>query len=100
GRADDVIVTGGENVMPERVERIAAAIAGAGEVAVVGLPDSRWDAIVAAAYTGPADPRALTAAMRQRVPAHEVPRRWLRVGAIPRLGIGKVDRAALARLFD
>lgn len=100
GRGDNVIVTGGENVMAERVERIAASIAGAGDVAVVGLPDERWGSILAAVYTGPASADELDRAMRNQVAKHEVPRRWLRVEAVPTLGIGKVDRRAVAELFD
>lgn len=100
GRVDNVIVTGGENVMAERVERIAASIGGAGDVAVVGLPDERWGSIVAAVYTGPASAEALEGAMRKLVAKHEIPRRWLQVGAIPTLGIGKVDRRRVTELFD
>lgn len=100
GRADDVIVTGGENVMPERVERIAATLPGAGEVAVVGLPDDRWGAVVAAAYTGPAEPGVLQEILQGHVASHEVPRRWVRVEEIPKRGIGKVDRPAVVALFD
>lgn len=100
GRGDNVIVTGGENVMAERVERIAASIRGAGDVAVVGLPDERWGSIVAAVYTGPASADELDQAIREQVAKHEVPRRWLQVEAIPTLGIGKVDRRGVAELFD
>jgi o-succinylbenzoate---CoA ligase len=100
GRADDVIVTGGENVMPERVERIVAETSGAGQVAVVGLADDRWGRLVAAAYTGHADPAALTASLEGRLARHEIPRRWLRVESLPTLGIGKVDRKAVEALFD
>ncbi|MEX2278813.1 MAG: AMP-binding protein [Acidimicrobiia bacterium] len=100
GRADDVIVTGGENVMPERVERIAATLSGAGEVAVVGLTDDRWGMIVAAAFTGPAEPDELQDALQGHLAPHEIPRRWVRVTAIPKRGIGKVDRQAVGALFD
>ena len=100
GRADNVIVTGGENVMPERVERIMAAVPGAGQVAVVGLADARWGRLVAAAYTGSAEPEALRAALEPRLGKHEIPRRWLRVEALPTLGVGKVDRRAVRSLFD
>lgn len=100
GRVDDVIVTGGENVMPERVERIAATLPGAGEVAVVGLADDRWGAVVAAAYTGPTEPGVLQEILRNHLAPHEVPRRWVRVDEIPKHGIGKVDRGAVAALFD
>ena len=100
GRADHVIVTGGENVMPERVERIVATVQGAGRVAVVGLRDERWGEVVAAAYTGTAAPATLRAAVEGRLAGHEIPRRWLRVDELPTLGIGKVDRQAVRGLFD
>ena len=100
GRADDVIVTGGENVMPERVERVVAATEGAGQVAVVGLADDRWGRVVAAAYTGTAEPDTLRTALEGRLARHEIPRRWMRVDALPTLGIGKVDRRAVQSLFD
>lgn len=98
GRVDDVIVTGGENVMPQRVERILGLV-GAGDVAVVGVPDERWGSIVCAAYTGPASPEELVAA-GTALASYEIPRRWLRVTAIPRLGIEKIDRQAVRSLFD
>jgi O-succinylbenzoic acid--CoA ligase len=100
GRVDDVIVTGGENVMPSRVERIASGIPGAGDVAVVGIPDPEWGSVVAAAYTGERTESELVEEMRRLVSSHEVPRRWRRVPVIPRLGIGKIDRKAVAALFD
>jgi o-succinylbenzoate---CoA ligase len=100
GRADDVIVTGGENVMPQRLERLIARLPDAGAVAVVGLPDPRWGSIVAVAYTGAAEASTLESAVRAVVAGYEVPRRWRRVGALPLLGIGKVDRAAVIALFD
>ena len=100
GRADDVIVTGGENVMPSAVESVIRSVAGAGAVAVVGLPDSRWGHVVACAYTGAVAEEELASAVRAMLPSHAVPRRWLRTDALPLHGIGKVDRAAVARLFD
>jgi len=42
GRADDVIVTGGEKVWPEDVEAVLRRLPGVGEVAVVGRPDPAW----------------------------------------------------------
>lgn len=99
GRADRMIVTGGENVSPERVERLLSAIPGVGSVAAVGLPDARWGALVAAAYTGDATPAELDAAARAVLARHEVPRRWVRVEAIPTLGIGKIDHRSVADLF-
>jgi acyl-CoA synthetase (AMP-forming)/AMP-acid ligase II len=67
---------------------------------VVGLADDRWGRLVAAAYTGHADPAALTTSLEGRLARHEIPRRWLRVESLPTLGIGKVDRKAVEALFD
>lgn len=100
GRADDVIVTGGENVMPSVVESVIGGVSGAGTVAVVGLADSRWGQVVACAYTGTAAAEELVSAARAGLPSHAVPRRWLHVDALPLRGIGKVDRAAVLDLFD
>jgi len=99
GRADSVIVTGGENVMPERLERIIGALPGVGDVAVVGVPDERWGSVVAVAFTGDAEPADLEARVRESVARHEIPRQWMRVDVIPMIGIGKIDRRAVAKLF-
>lgn len=48
GRADDMIITGGENVSPVEVESCLSLHDNVAEVAVVGLPDERWGKIVTA----------------------------------------------------
>lgn len=48
GRADDMIITGGENVSPVEVESCLSLHENVAEVAVVGLPDERWGKIVVA----------------------------------------------------
>ena len=49
GRADDVIITGGEKVAPAAVERVLLAQPGVRAACVVGLPDPEWGQVVAAA---------------------------------------------------
>ncbi len=48
GRADDMIVSGGENIYPREVEDILYKCPGVQEAAVLGLPDEKWGQIVAA----------------------------------------------------
>lgn len=48
GRADDTIVSGGENIYPREVEDILYGCPGVQEAAVLGLPDEKWGQIVAA----------------------------------------------------
>ncbi|MGH8957929.1 MAG: AMP-binding protein [Acidimicrobiia bacterium] len=98
GRADRVINSGGEKIDAAAVERALAAV-GVKDVAAVGLPDAEWGEIVAAAYTGDCDTEELRRAVRDFVGPEAVPRRLLKVGALPRTDVGKVDYPALLRLF-
>jgi O-succinylbenzoic acid--CoA ligase len=101
GRADDVIVTGGEKVAPAAVERVLAAQPGVQAVCVVGIADARWGQVVAAAVVpGPdrPDDDRLRDAVRAALGRAAVPRRLVDVARIPVRGIGKPDRAAVTRL--
>lgn len=48
GRADDVIVRGGENMSPGEIEDIMLEHEAVADVAVVGIPDEQWGEAVAA----------------------------------------------------
>ncbi|MBA3261309.1 MAG: AMP-binding protein [Thermoleophilaceae bacterium] len=48
GRADDMIVSGGENIYPSEVEDVLHRCPGVREAVVVGMPDSRWGSAVTA----------------------------------------------------
>jgi O-succinylbenzoic acid--CoA ligase len=105
GRADDVIVTGGEKVAPAAVERVLVAQPGVRAACVVGLPDAEWGAVVAAAVVGGApdlergDPERWRAAVREALGRAAVPRVVRLVDALPLRGVGKPDRDAVARLL-
>jgi len=105
GRSDQVIVTGGENVAPERVEAALATHPAVAECAVTGVDDPEWGRAVAAALV-PRDPLRppaaddLAAWCRDRLAPYEVPKRWRVVADLPRTAAGKPRRGALAALFD
>ncbi|MGE3285315.1 MAG: AMP-binding protein [Pseudonocardia sp.] len=103
GRADDVIVTGGEKVAPAAVERVLAAQPGVRAACVVGVPDVEWGQVVVAAVVRDApaaDDRRLRAAVRESLGRAAVPRRLLDLPALPLRGIGKPDRAVITQMFD
>jgi O-succinylbenzoic acid--CoA ligase len=95
GRADDVIVTGGENVFPGEIEAVLREHPAVTEVVVVGVPDAVMGSIVAAVYEGAASPGELERIARFHLAGFKVPRRWLKVDVIPRRAVGKPDRAAV-----
>ncbi len=97
GRADDVVVTGGENVAPLAVEAALESHPSVVEAAVTGVPDEEWGSRVVAlvALRGP-----LTLAEARDHVAATLPRTWAprelrEVEALPLLASGKLDRAAL-----
>jgi O-succinylbenzoic acid--CoA ligase len=99
GRRSDLIVTGGENVRPERVENALRGVPGVADVGVAGADDREWGQIVVAyVVPGPrADLRAdaLLAAARERLARHEVPKRVEFRDELPRTASGKLQRRLL-----
>jgi O-succinylbenzoic acid--CoA ligase len=95
GRADELVVIGGEQVSPGAVEARLAAAPGVREVAVVALPHPVWGATLAACWTGPAPPAQLRAWCLAELPERERPRMFRRFDALPLLASGKLDRAGL-----
>jgi malonyl-CoA/methylmalonyl-CoA synthetase len=95
GRASDLIISGGFNVYPREVEEVLLEQPGVREAAVVGLPDARRGELPVACYVGDADPAALESACRQQLASFKVPRRFVRVEALPRNAMGKVEQGRL-----
>ncbi|TCK20213.1 o-succinylbenzoate--CoA ligase [Pseudonocardia endophytica] len=102
GRVDDMINTGGEKVAPAAVERALLGVPGVRAACVTGLDDAEWGQIVAALVVadGGADDDTLRSAVRSASGRAAVPRVLRRVERIPERGIGKPDRAAVARLLS
>jgi O-succinylbenzoic acid--CoA ligase len=100
GRADDVIITGGENVHPLAVEAVLAATPGVRAAVVFGVPSDRWGQIVGAAVVVDAsfDRERATTYWREHLPTHARPRELAIVDALPLLANGKVDRRGAATL--
>tara|TARA_R110002020_G_scaffold410770_5_gene620442 strand:+ start:4909 stop:6426 length:1518 start_codon:yes stop_codon:yes gene_type:complete len=98
GRADDMIITGGENVSPVEVESCLSLHDGVAEVAVVGLPDERWGKIVVAFIKRRGDVTAedLDRHCRDSGLANfRRPRRIVFVDEIPKSPVGKLLRRLL-----
>ena len=98
GRADRVIITGGEKVDPARVELALLSTGLIKDALVLGMVDARWGEVVTACVIGPASTEA---ALRQACEALELaarPRRYVFVPSMPTNASGKPDRDAIAKL--
>ncbi|MBK6787531.1 MAG: AMP-binding protein [Rubrivivax sp.] len=101
GRRAEVIVTGGEKVVPGVVEAALREHAGVRDAVVFGRSDARWGAIVCAAVEGPAalhDDATLPALLATLLPPWARPRQLAVFEALPRLNTGKVDRLGTPEL--
>jgi O-succinylbenzoic acid--CoA ligase len=93
GRADDVVVTGGINVDPAKVEAVVTGHPGVEEALVIGVADDEWGEALVCLYSGEVESDELTAWLRGEIAAHMVPKSWVRVESIPRTALGKPDRS-------
>jgi len=101
GRADDMIISGGENLFPSNIERALMKHPNVADVAVVGVPDDdlgqRVRAVVVA--SGSSSPKTLTASIKKSITSdlasHEKPREYVFVDALPRNAAGKILRREL-----
>jgi O-succinylbenzoic acid--CoA ligase len=101
GRRDDIVVTGGENVVAGDVADVLSRHPAVVDVAVTGVPDIEWGQCVVAVVAA-TDPPPTLAELRELVakvmPAAAAPRSLVLVDEIPRLSSGKPDRRAIATL--
>ncbi|SEH48948.1 O-succinylbenzoic acid--CoA ligase [Mycolicibacterium rutilum] len=104
GRADDAISTGGLTVMPHLVESALDSHPAVAACAVFGVQDDRLgQRVVAALVLAPGCAAPTVAELREhvgaRLDATAAPREIHVVEDLPRRGIGKLDRRALAARF-
>jgi acyl-CoA synthetase (AMP-forming)/AMP-acid ligase II len=99
GRADDMIITGGENLYPAEVEHTLEEHPSVLEAAVVGRPDPVYGQIVVAHLALRKGSSVTTAALRswcrRRLASFQVPRRFIVHDELPRNAAGKVVKHAL-----
>jgi fatty-acyl-CoA synthase len=93
GRADDMIVSGGENVFPAEVEQVLADQEEVSEAAVVGVPDpefgQRLRAYVVLAPGAQLDADAVREFVAANLARFKVPRDVIFVDVLPRNPTGK-----------
>ena len=98
GRVDDMIISGGENILPAEIESVLSLHPAVGEVAVVGLPHERWGQQVTAFLTPRqiVDHAALDAwCLKSDLAPYKRPRAYVFVTEIPKSPVGKILRRVL-----
>ncbi|MFF4771315.1 class I adenylate-forming enzyme family protein [Microtetraspora fusca] len=99
GRTHEMFKSGGYNVYPREIEIALESHPAVQAAAVLGVPDDLYGQVGHAwvqASGGATDPDELIAHLRERLARYKVPKRLTIVSELPLLGIGKVDKRALA----
>lgn len=103
-RAKDMLKVGGENVAASEIERVIAAVAGVGEVAVVAMPHAMLDEapaafVIAAAGAGEDLEAKIAAACTERLAPFKRPHLVRLVETLPRSTLEKVAKAELRAML-
>ncbi|CAM5447056.1 AMP-binding protein [Leifsonia shinshuensis] len=98
GRSDNVIISGGEKVLLDAVERVVRSRADLGDAVVVAVEDERWGQVPVVVATGSADLAGLRSLVAEQLGRAAAPARIVTVAELPHLSSGKPDRVAAARL--
>jgi acyl-CoA synthetase (AMP-forming)/AMP-acid ligase II len=98
-RVKDMIISGGENVYPAEVENAIFGHPAVADVAVVGVPDSKWGEAVKACVVlkdgATATEGDVISWARQRIAAYKAPKSVDFIEALPRNPSGKILRREL-----
>ncbi len=97
GRRSDLIITGGFNLYPREIEELLTAEPGIREAAVVGVSDPLRGEVPVAYLVCDTEPdaAALERSLRAQIASFKIPRAFVRVEALPRTALGKVQKHLL-----
>ena len=99
GRSSDLIISGGLNVYPKKIELVLDELEGVSESAVIGLPHPDLGEAVVAVVAGQGEEAAMIAAARTQLAAFKCPKRVIFVDDLPRNAMGKVLKVELRRRY-
>jgi acyl-CoA synthetase (AMP-forming)/AMP-acid ligase II len=104
GRADDVIVRGGENISPGEIEDVLLSHPVIADAAAVAVPSTEWGeavgiAVVARPNQPPPTEEELRTLIRNRLRSSRVPERIAILDALPYNEMGKLLRREVRKLF-
>ena len=102
-RLKDLIITGGENVYPNEVEKALIANPDVLECAVIGVPDREWGERVTA-FIKPRQGRTLASDqlksyLKAKLAPFKVPKEYVAVDELPKSPVGKILKRQLKQYY-
>ena len=84
-------------IYPAEVEAVLLSHPDVEDAAVVGVPSKEMGEEIIAFVTGAADAGTLDAYVRDRIASYKVPKAFVMLEALPKSGLGKVQKEALKK---
>ncbi len=101
GRADQIIITGGEKVLPAEIEQTIQKYLGLSNVCVSSIPDGQWGQKIIVLYENedPIDEDYAKLKLRKHLVAYKIPKRWIHCIQLPYDERGKISSQAIQALL-
>lgn len=99
-RLSELIISGGENIYPTEIEHVLQEFPGVKEVAVVGEPDEKWDAVPVAYIVGAPSItiEMINAFAKQYLAKYKLPKRVYLCHSLPKTASGKLAKHRLTTI--
>ena len=99
-RLSELIISGGENIYPTEIEHVLQEFPGVKEVAVIGEPDEKWDAVPVAYIVGAPSITAemINAFAKQYLAKYKLPKRVYLCHSLPKTASGKLAKHRLTTI--
>ena len=97
-RAKDIIISGGENISSQQVEKVLMENEGVAEVSVIGVPDDKWGEVPKAFVTTREGTilteEELIEFAKERIARFKAPK-YVEFGPLPKTATGKIQKYVL-----
>ena len=101
GRIKDIIIRGGENIVPKEIETVLTQFPDIADAKVIGIPDQFYGEIVGAAIVTKSgkdiDPESLRMFLQGKLSLFKIPAHFFRYDEFPMLSNGKIDEVNLKK---
>ena len=102
-RTKDVIISGGENIYPAEIESVGLEHPAIAAIAVVGKPDPVWGetpvAVIELESEQSLDQSEFLSFLKEKIAKFKQPKELVILDALPRNGMGKIEKSAIRKMF-
>ena len=97
-RRQNIIISGGENIYPQEIEKVLYAHPAIKECAVVGVPDEKWGQVPVLFVVSALGNEEILDYLAKSLAKYKLPKKVIHLPELPRNATGKISKKSLAEL--